>query len=141
MRECRFDQAGLGARAIVIDAAINAVPLVLEVDTGASGLFVVGDSEVGRLLATAPDGASGTSVSAAGAQSVRRIAECALDVGAMRLETSVTLMPGSKDAHCGYTGRIGIEQLRNCALRFGAKDQLRCTSGQAAVSSKPRGRH
>jgi len=113
---CRFAESGLAARALVAKAVIDGIPTVVELDTGASGTFVVSSSDVGRKLERRTDAERAEAMGAAGPIDVIRVGRATASIGSLTLDGPVTIMPGEKDGSCGYEARLGIDRLRNCTL-------------------------
>lgn len=125
-----FDNRRLTAKAIV-----DGVPAVLEVDTGAFGapFFLVADSDAGKRVLARPSGMGETGLSAAGRLDVITARDVPVRVGSQDQVSNVTVMPGTRDAHCGVEGRLGLEWLSACVFTIGPRDyRLRCDVKHAA---------
>jgi hypothetical protein len=118
---CPYVTDGLAAKALVARASIDGVSTVVEIDTGASGTFVVAESDVGRKLSSRTDATHAKAMGAAGPIDIARIANARASSGPVTLDGPLAVMPGGKDEHCGYDGRLGIDRLRACTLFIGEK--------------------
>lgn len=116
---CHFQESGMDAKALVVKATIDGTTALFEVDTGASGTFVVAESDVGRKLGARPDASRAQAMGAAGPIDVIRVGRAPAKAGSVALDGPITVMPGEKDGRCGYEGRLGIDRLRSCTLVIG----------------------
>jgi len=115
---CRYEQSGFSARALTLPAKVEGIDVTLEVDTGASGSFVVAEGAPGRLLGARTDAAQGKAVSAGttATTETRRLEGVRVQFGSVDTKGPVLVVPGARDEHCGYEGRLGIDRLRACVL-------------------------
>ena len=116
---CRYEDSGFSARSLVVTATIDGIRSVIELDTGASGTFAVSDSDLGRKLSSHPNAARAKALGAAGPIETVLVTGVPLQLGSAETLGTITVMPGTRDEHCGYEGRIGIESLRSCVLVLG----------------------
>jgi len=113
---CREQTGEFERRVLVAPATVAGRSSVLELDTGASGCFVISESEAGRSVSARGGGESGTRVGAAGPIEVRTYPDVPVAMGAVRATTSLSVTRGARDAACGYEGRLGMDVLRHCVI-------------------------
>lgn len=126
---CNRQGAVFGNSRLTATAVVDGVSTVLEVDTGAFGtpFFLAADTEAGRRVLARPDRIGETGLSAAGKLDVVTARDVPVRVGNQDRRTSVTVMPGTRDAACAVEGRLGLEWLRACVFTISEREyRLRC---------------
>jgi hypothetical protein len=125
---CRFEEGPFAAHVLTTTAHVDDHVVTLEVDSGASRLFLVAESPAAVQLRKGGAGTAREAVGAAGGFEIIDLGERQLTLGGHRFPATVSVMPGRVDERCHYEGRLGMAQLRQCRLRIGQHNALWCVT-------------
>lgn len=133
-RLCTYRASGRQARSLVATVTIDGTQVVLDLDTGATGITVDRNTEVGRRLAVRPNVGHVHGLGAAGAFDVVTVADVPIRIGELEASVPVGVAVGAASAPCGAAGRVGVDYLRGCVLVIG-HDTLNASCQQPPIST------
>jgi hypothetical protein len=113
---CDYREGALDAKALVMTVRIDGIDTRVELDSGASRTFLVAGSEASKKLTGRSDATKSTATGAAGTIDVVTAPSVRVGSSGADVYWTLAVMPGEKDARCGYEGRLGIDWLRSCVL-------------------------
>jgi hypothetical protein len=116
---CTYHAGTLRARSLVATIIVDGAELVLDLDTGATGITVDSASDIGKRLAARPSVGHLHGLGATGAFDVVAVDDVPVRIGELEDSVRVGVATGAGSAACGVAGRIGVDYLKGCILVIG----------------------